>query len=150
MKIFSTLFAILTLIVFSATQTFAQTKIQTVGNLTVKIGSEIILGTPVNNKIPLRRGGAYRIETSHSGEILQISTSAISNEQDEAVLTIDIAIQSGTKKNYHRTERIKIKRGEKKTFNLRIKSDLMPHRSYLTTVFYESEEATNGQRTTDN
>lgn len=151
MKIFSILFAILAVIIGSSVrEASAQIKTQPVGNIIVEVGSEFILETPVNDKIPLRSGDGRRIYSSHGREVFQISTVAVSTQPDEATLKIHIIDESDANEPRVRIKEIKIKRGEIQSFNLEIKSRYLSESEYLTTVSYEAQKETNEQPTTNN
>ncbi len=138
-KKLSILLPIITFILcFGAIQTLAQTKIKPVGNVIVRVGSDIVLEVPVNDKIPLLRGTGYRVESSHGNSMFQIDTLAVSTKIDEAILTFRVTNQTDSKKIRYVTKKINLKKGEKKTFNFKVKLAYKPKRSYITTVFYES------------
>lgn len=94
MKKSSILFANSVLILcFGVIPIIAQTKTQSIGNVIIKVGSDIVLRVPINNKIPLLRGDNYRIETSSISSMFQIDTLAILEKPDEAIITFRVINQ---------------------------------------------------------
>jgi len=150
MKKSSILFANSVLILcFGVIPIIAQTKTQSIGNVIIKVGSDIVLRVPINNKIPLLRGDKYRIETSSISSMFQIDTLAISEKPDEAIITFRVTNQTDSRKIRSLTKRFNLKKGERKTFNFKIKLALEP-RNYTVVAFYEPKEINNEQPTTDN
>lgn len=151
MKKLSILLTILTLILcFGLIQIFAQTKIQPLGNVVIRVGSNIVLQVPVNNKIPLLKGDIYREELSEVDSMFQIDALAVSMKLDEAKINFRVTNQLNSKKFRYITKEFNLKKGEKKTFNFKVKLSFELPRNYSVTVFYESKEINNEQPTTDN
>ncbi len=149
-RILALLAYLILILCFSATQNFAQTKIQSVDKIIISVGSDIILQVPINDKFPLLKGDNYRTETSNVDSMFQIDTSAVSKKIDEAVVTFRVTNQISREKYSFFNKRFSLKKGKKKNFKFKIKLSFEPQRSYSVTAYYESKEANNEQPPADN
>lgn len=135
---------------FGSLENLAQTKSPTVGNIIIKVSSDIVLQVPINSKIPLVSGEKYRVETSNVSSMFQIDTFSVSRKVNEATVTFKVVNQINSSKFRYFTKKFVLKIGEKKKFNFSVKLAFEPRRNYSVIAFYESKEANNEQSITDN